>query len=270
MEPRELIDLHAHILYDLDDGARDRDAMMQMFRTARDEGIRQMVATPHFIAGANRYDLETLDGRLEQARRLLLEEGIDLTLERGQELFLDEHLAGELQAGRACTLAGTRYLLVEFPLTGIPADAESILAGLLEEGYLPVIAHPERYREIQQNPDVLTELIEMGCLTQLNAGSLTGRHGRTVGDTARTLLISEMIHLVATDCHSARSRSPKLRQAWHLVTQLLGENRAKRIFVDNPRLVLEDGLISVPQPRYRQERKPLLNRLMDMFGASPS
>ena len=270
MEPRELIDLHAHILYDLDDGARNRNAMMQMFRMARDEGIRRMVATPHFIAGANRYDRQILDERLAQARELLAEEGIDLTLELGQELFLDEHLPGELRAGRACTLAGTRYLLVEFPLTGIPGDAESILAGLLEEGYLPVIAHPERYREIQQDPDLLTDLIELGCLTQLNAGSLTGRHGRAVQETARTLLASDMVHLVGTDCHSARSRSPKLRQAWHLVVQMLGETRARHLFVDNPRLVLDDVPLTVPRPRYRQERKPLLNRLMDMLGASSS
>lgn len=256
-----MIDLHTHILYGLDDGALDRETMLRMFRMAAADGTREMVATPHHISGADRYSPEQLEERLREARELLKEHEIPIRLHGGQELFLEESLTGELEGGRARCLGDTRFVLVEFPMTGIPGFAEGMICRLKTLGYQVILAHPERCADFQQDPGLLEDYILEGCLTQINAGSMTGRMGRRAAETAEAFLMSSMVHLVASDCHSAGGRPPGLSGARNRVRELRGNVVADRIFGERPEMILAGQMPVVPEPHWQAPRRSWLGRL---------
>ncbi len=250
-----MIDLHAHILYGLDDGAEDREMMLNMFKIAAEDGIRKIVATPHHICGANQYDAQTLDKRYDEAVEMIKSNGIDIELYKGSEVFLDEYVPDSIKNGTAPTLAGTRYVLVELPMLGFPKQTESILYRILCDGYIPVIAHVERYADIQKDIGILKGFIEMGCLSQVNATSINGTAGRKVQETVKTIVTCSMAHLVSSDCHSDRRRSPRLKAAFETVRTWLGDEKAEKIFDRNPQSVLKNEAVDVDEPVIIQKKR---------------
>ena len=262
-----MIDLHSHILYGLDDGAKDQVTMLAMFRLAQEEGIKAMVATPHYIYGANTYNEETLQKRYQEAKALLAEQGIDIQLHLGQELYLDTLLLTQLKLGQALTLAETRYILVEFPTLEIPPYTLGLMDGFFEAGYRPVIAHPERYIEVQRDMMQLLAYIEKGCLLQVNTGSFLGLHGKEAQKTAVALLRHEMVHLVATDCHSMGRRKPEYQEAYARVADYSSEQMAEKLFVEMPQMLLADEVLEPWSPILATRKKSFLLRLKTAFSA---
>ncbi len=243
-----MIDIHSHILYGIDDGAKNEEMTLSMLRIAAQEGLLHIVATPHFIYGANRYRMETLKARFDEIRELIKENKLDIRIYEGNELFLDEYLRECLGNKQCNTLAGTRYVLVELPVVGFPKNTENLLSGLLSDGYVPVLAHVERYDEVQKNPDVLQRFIELGCLAQLNCTSITGLAGKKEQETAKLLLQCNMGHLAASDSHSNRRRAPRMKEAYNTVIGWLGEERARRIFNINPECILKNSMMELDKP----------------------
>lgn len=263
-----MIDLHAHILYGIDDGARHGEMTLDMLRQAEEDGIGTMVATPHYVVGANLYSPKGLAARFDDVVRLIDKEGIKINLLLGNELFLDEYIFEAVESKKCHTLAGTRYVLLELPMAGIPLYTEKVLYQFLANGYRPILAHPERNAEVLDDPAVLIPFLEMGCITQVNSTSMTGIGGRRVQEVSRLLLMSNMGHLVASDCHSDKRRSPRLSAAYKLASEWLGRQKADRLFHNNPETVLRGGAIKVDSPKLIHRERGLTSRIKSCFTAA--
>jgi protein-tyrosine phosphatase len=235
-----MIDIHAHILPGVDDGAKNWDQSLEMARLAVEDGITVMVATPHLFKGRS-IDLSQLNTRemilqhVAQLKHRLYEEKIPLEIIPGCDFPLGVESLKLLAEGRALTINdANRYLLLELPDTALPPATEEICFQLQSRGITPIITHPERHLIIQEMPHKLKRLIELGCLVQMTGNSLTGWFGRRVKKISRQLIKLGYIHLLATDAHSPKGRPPLLSQAVTELSRLVGENRARAMVHDIP------------------------------------
>ena len=185
-----MIDLHTHILPGLDDGASSWEDALEMAQMAVDSGVTVLAATSHSNLPHQREDIwvETYNRCLEKLKRLLVEEKIPLQLAAGMEIYASDDVVQKLKRGMLLTLNQTRYVLVEFPMNVPAFKIYQVMDRLLEGGYLPVLAHPERYHCVQHIRAHIYEWQQMGVVIQVNKGSILGRFGETVRQTADSIL----------------------------------------------------------------------------------
>jgi len=230
-----VIDIHCHILPGLDDGPQTLETATSMAEAAAGDGIKTVIATPH--TDGIRVNRETVATAAAELNRELNRRNIAVTLLPGHELPC--HLAPALAASH--TLAGSRYVLLEYPPAYIPGDALTILYGLVDQGLVPIIAHPERNSGFLAQPDLLTEHREAGALVQVTASALTGGQGPDIRQCALYLLSRGMVDFLATDSHGPGFRAPLLRKPLDRAARLLGRSRARRLVRDNPEKILRDA-----------------------------
>lgn len=237
-----MIDLHCHILPEVDDGAASEEESCLMARMAAESGVTALAATPHCgVPGQfENFADERLMDSFTGLERLLEREGIPLRLYTGMEVFVTEQTPRHLREGRLLTLGGSRYLLVEFGFDEEPDFAERMLGELLEADVVPVVAHPERYHFVQPQPERLLRWAEMGCALQVNKGSLLGRFGRRAAQTARWCLGEGCVHLLSSDAHSPWRRTTRMEEAWAYAADFDSPEIADFLLRDNPRRILED------------------------------
>lgn len=237
------IDIHCHILPGVDDGSDSMETSLKMLCMADEDGISQIILTPHNKPWHRNTDHTGMRERVDQLQERLYREGLGIKLYTGSELYYRSGLIEELDQGTAETLADSRYILVEFdPM----ADYDYIRNGvytLLMGGYYPIAAHVERYKNVCCKINRITELIEMGCLIQVNAGSIMGQYGGGAKRLTRKMLKQNMIHFVATDAHDTERRSPGLSGCAEYIGRKYGEDSGRRLFYDHPMCVLHDEYI---------------------------
>ena len=236
-------DIHCHILYGVDDGSPDKETSMEMLRMAYKEGIRKIILTPHYKPNHHNASPDRIDERLGVLKELLQKEGVDITLYPGNELLYFDEAVHLLNAGVINTMAYSRYVLTEFMPRDDYTYIKSALYGLLSGGYLPILAHIERYECMMSDLDGAYELKRMGIYIQVNAGSVEGKYGRAAKKYTRTLLEDDVVDFVASDAHNTKSRAPEFNKCIKYMEKKLGEETVKRIMTDNPRAVLEDKYI---------------------------
>jgi protein-tyrosine phosphatase len=235
-----MIDIHAHILPGVDDGAKNWEQSLEMAQMAVQDGIRTMVATPHLFKGrtidlSQVNDKEIILQHVAQLRQKLSEAQIPLEIIPGCDFPLGFESLILLDEGRALTINdANRYLLLELPDTSLPPAIEEICFHLQSRGITPIITHPERHMIIQEMPYKLKRLIDLGCLVQMTGNSLTGWFGRRVKKIARQLVKQGCVHLLATDAHDPTGRPPLLSEAAIELSRLIGENRARAMVSDIP------------------------------------
>jgi protein-tyrosine phosphatase len=236
-----MVDLHAHLLHGVDDGPTSLDEAVRMCEIAAADGIRVAVAAPHqHHALAPNDDRNELVTRFEALRAAV---GSKLALALGAEIRVDSDLLAEvdqLPDGSLLPLAGSHYLLLEFPSARVGPDPKAIVHELTLAGWRPVLAHPERVPWLAEEPAALAELVERGALLQLTAMSVTGEFGRRTRECCAFLLDNDLAHFVASDAHDTSSRPPVLSHAYRVLADGWGEARARRLTDDNPRAVLAD------------------------------
>jgi len=203
-----------------------------MARLASASGTRQIVATPH--VGQIILSPDRISEEVSQLNTALSYHNIDLEIFAGAEV--EYHLDGHIWS-RYC-LHDSRYLLLEFPHTHLPTNANDVIFRLLSEDLQPVIAHPERNPAIIRQPKILSDLVAQGALAQITAGSLTGDFGPSIQSCARYLLKQGMVHFLASDGHSSTWRSPVLTSGLKIAAKLIGQGKAKKLVDDNPRKIL--------------------------------
>jgi protein-tyrosine phosphatase len=236
-----MIDIHAHVLPALDDGPKTIDESLEMCRMAFEDGIRKMVATPHLFNGVYHSKKQDILEKVEILNKLLDDNDIELEVLPGADVHLHEGIIDGLKRDEILTINnGKRYLLLEFPSQIIPVEARQVAFTLQVAGIRPIISHPERNFAVQSKPEVLTKFIEAGALLQVTAQSVTGEFGSREKKCAHWLLKHNMVHVLATDAHSTRSRPPILSVAVKMVSKLLGEERSRALVFDNP-LAIIDG-----------------------------
>jgi protein-tyrosine phosphatase len=235
------VDLHTHVIPGVDDGAPDLESALETLRTLFDEGVTSVAATPHLnasnTAGTRRADTEGAWPGLVAAAREWIP---GLVLYRGFEIQLD---TPELDlSDPALRLAGSRFALVEFYAFSVPEHSADVLARIAGAGYVPIVAHPERYVGYERGFDVVRDWRAAGALLQLNSGSLLGGYGDFVRAIAQRFLGEGQIDLIASDNHARPERSHSLRAAWdHLVRHGLAE-QARLLLAENPRRILQDEM----------------------------
>jgi len=230
-----MIDLHCHILPGIDDGAADMHEAMAMARIAVEDGITTMVATPH-IRGNHLLPGEEVFSRVEQLQGLLQQQGIALRILAGGEVSSLAPLDDCAQYG----LAGSRYVLLEFPHHMLPSNAGEMIFTLRHQGLFPVIAHPERNDAVIDDPERLLALRKPGVLTQITAASLTGELGPDARRCALHLLRLGAVDVLASDSHSASRRAPRLREGVKQAAKVVGQRRADEMVIWNPQRILHD------------------------------
>lgn len=237
-----MIDIHTHILPGIDDGSENLEESLAMAELAWDSGVDVIVATPH----ANIPDLfENVDSPewrrgFRRLQTYLKENDCKIQLVPGMEIFATEYVAERIRKGELISIHGSRYCLMEMAFDADPYWAEEIWDSVLQLGKVPVIAHPERYFCIQDEPAILYEWMKMGCLSQMNKGSVFGRFGRSAERTARTLLDHNLVTCVASDAHSPFRRTTFMADIQDFLLDQYGERRMERLLVQNPKRILED------------------------------
>ena len=229
-----LIDIHSHVLPGVDDGARDTETAIEMLRIMYDEGITEAILTPHYHRGHMQKDIATVKSRFDELTYRAREDGIAsrIKLHLGCELYYYPSAVEWLEEGRVSSMAGSDYVLLEF---GYTMDKRTIIEGVsnvVRAGYIPIIAHVERYEGLGFKPANVRELVEYGAYIQVNSESV----GRGFGAKrfVSKLLREDLVHFVATDAHDTGSRRPRLASAAKYIRKHFGEETCRRIFTDNP------------------------------------
>ena len=251
-----MTDIHCHILPSVDDGAADMAEALEMARLAEQSGVETVVATPHCaIPGTERQNFisRELYDRFVAFRDAMAAEGIGLKLKAGAEIFCTEETPRLLREGKLLTLASSDYLLTEFYFDMPGVYMSHMLACLAAEGVCPVVAHPERYEAVQQQPELVAEWAQMGYVLQVNKGSALGRFGRSAAQTAHHLLRQGLVHLIASDAHGADSRTPDMTEIRFFLEDYFSEEYARDLLEENPRRILENKPLLNPFERMQRE-----------------
>lgn len=237
-----MIDVHCHLLPEVDDGSQDAEMTLEMARMAWDNGTEVIIATPHCnIPGTppNFPDRELYD-RFLALRQLLLDEKLPLKVYAGAEVFCTPDFPEMLRAQRPLTLAGSRYLLTEFAFDEDSREIDQMLQAAAAEGYTPVLAHPERYDAVQAEPGLLERWFCEGYVLQLNKDSVLGRLGMGARRASHWALAHGLCHVIASDAHGVDRRTPTLASVRELISQQYAPELARILLDENPRRLLED------------------------------
>ena len=236
-----MIDIHHHLIWGVDDGAKDRDVSIAMIRRAVREGVTDIVCSSHTRPGQHDLNIDRYLRHMEWLDSFIRAEGLDLTLHVGSEVMYTTHAAQHLKDGLVPTIDAGWHVLVEFLP---PTPHGNILRGLMDledAGFLPVLAHCERYQELRTG-DRLAELKRTTRATiQMNADTVIKARGLMGDRWVRQVLRDELIDVVGTDAHSADSRPCRLGEAFVALTGMLGEERALDLCVRNPAKLLSSG-----------------------------
>ncbi len=237
-----MYDLHCHILYGVDDGADTVFESLEMIEIARDGGTRGIVVTPHSYSSPTELNFWDADmkKRFINLQKEVDERGTGIKLFPGQEIFGRGEFVEHLLSGDLITINDSRYPLIEFPFTERSEYVLKKMQQLLAEGYVPVIAHPERYSFVSENFDSLVKLKKMGCLVQVNTGSFKGVFGHTAKSVSEKILGMRMADVVASDAHSPFMRSPFLADAHEHISEKYSTDYAERLLSRNPKLIIQD------------------------------
>ena len=221
-----------------------------MARVASNNGTTKMLCTPHRKDVTEGSSIEHIRQLVFDINKLLRKQHLNIELFLGMENHLDPQLPTEITAGRALTINGSRYALVEMPFFGYPSYLKEVLSSLQENGIIPVLAHPERIEAVQHDITLLVDLVERGMLTQITAGSVLGYFGDTVSKFTRMLLEQRMVHVIASDCHTPEGpRSPTLLPGINAIINIIGEIETKAMVSEIPKAIMEDKDVLVSPPR---------------------
>ncbi len=194
-------DMHSHLLPGIDDGAKDLETSLQLIRGLKELGYQKLITTPHIIWDIYRNTPDIINDKLDQLRKAVKEEAINVEIYAAAEYFLDEHVEELLKRKQPLLTISGNKVLTEFSMAFPSLNTKDILFEMEMQGYQPIIAHPERYIYLQQNKEFYRELKDMGCLFQLNILALSGHYGRSVKDLAEYLLKNGFYDLIGTDLH---------------------------------------------------------------------
>lgn len=233
------IDMHAHILPGLDDGAKNSAMALKMLRQAQAEGIREIILTPHYKPMRHNARPETVKRALYRLEELKDAAKISIRLHLGNEIYYGSDVIEAFREEMVFTMAGSSCVLVEFGPAEDYAYIRKAAYRLLAEGYVPVLAHVERYRCLMEKKVRAEELYDMGCHLQVNASSITGENGMTCRQNVKWLLKREYISFVGTDCHDDRRRMPEMAKAAAYVAKKYGEAYCREIFRDNAAALIQ-------------------------------
>jgi protein-tyrosine phosphatase len=213
-----MIDIHSHILPNVDDGASSNEEALEMLRMSVDGGVTTQVLTPHIHYGKFNNTKADLQQKFDQFKELVDQANIDVALQLAAEVRIGPEVMALVNNDAIPWLGeyqGKKTFLLEFPRQDIPFGSDNLVKWLLAKNCLPVIVHPERNRTFLEQRHKLQTFIDLGCPLQITASSLSGKFGKDVQKMAEELLAENSVSAIASDCHNLKGRMPDLGDVWH-------------------------------------------------------
>ena len=236
----DLIDIHCHIIPGIDDGSKYMEQTKNMLRIAYEDGIRKIIATPHYHIGRAMAEYGDIQAGADKLNQWLRKHHMDMEVYTGCEIYYFSEAMEMLEAGKLHTMAEGRCILMEFDPAVDFRKIQTAVNDANMNGYVPIVAHIERYMCMIENFDRAIELIRMGALLQINAQSVMGECGKDAQKYTKKILKKKLISFVASDAHSDGRRKPALSECYKYVAKKCGEEYAMQVFRDNALAVIED------------------------------
>lgn len=229
-----LVDIHCHILPGVDDGAPDMETSRAMIRDAYGQGVRYIIATPHYRPEMFEPSMKKVIRVYHELRDYAEEVGIGLRL--GCEYYRNEQMIRHLDKKLRPTMLGSRYVLTEFSTNDSFVTVRNYIYELITKGYRPIVAHVERYFCCQE-PERIQKLKKLGAQIQINADSVLGYEGHTIKKFCAGLMKDYLVDFIGSDAHNLEGRKMNLGKCATYVRKKMGQDYAEEIFVDNPRRI---------------------------------
>lgn len=230
-----MIDIHTHILPNVDDGSDSFENSIALLKQAKEQGITHIILTPHIITNSSKYlGKEEIEKRFNEFVEKVKDFGIKLYL--GGEIFYTDRTYYQLTNNQLITFNKSKYCLIEFPLK-TEQDIEEALYNIKAKGYRPILAHPERYKALKTS-DV--KLIKENAHIQVNTSSILGHHRKKVKKFVFELLRYDLVDYVSTDCHHPNNRNINLKKTYEIVQKKFGKDYADKIFKKNQQKLIEE------------------------------
>ncbi len=235
------IDIHSHIIPGVDDGSPDMETSIALLQMAAENGTTDIIATPHVIDVSTTLTWDAIRRHVEALQKEADARQIPIRIYPGAETELNWDLLELMQKDHsAFCLAGSRYCLMELPSLMLPPNLDDMIYELQLMDIVPVLAHPERQRQLMHEPEKLLKLLQQGCVAQSNGGSLTGVFGPKAHEKVHLLLSHQMIAFMGSDAHNLRHRNTNLKPAREKLVKHWGEAVATELLETKPRHILEN------------------------------
>ncbi|GAA0469258.1 tyrosine-protein phosphatase [Alkalibacillus silvisoli] len=253
-----MIDIHSHILPNVDDGASTLDDSIQMAKAAQSEGITTIYATPHHLNGRYETSPSLIKDKVSELNRELENRQINLKVKEGQEIRVNGEIPELLEDGEAIPLGNdSKYVLIEFPSSQVPRYAKQTSYDMQRMGYQPIIVHPERNSAISKYPNILYEQVKRGALTQLTASSVAGKFGKKIQALCFDLIEANLVHFIASDAHNTSSRGFHMKEAFDILEDRYGAGLVE-LFKENAETAATGEPVICDPPMEVKKKKKLL------------
>jgi protein-tyrosine phosphatase len=237
-----MIDLHCHFLPGIDDGAETLEDALALARAAADDGIIYAVMTPHIHPGRYENTRSSIEGVFRIYKAALRKACIPLHIGMAAEVRLSPEIVALLTQNEVPFLGrmdGYNIILLEFPHSHIPLGADKLVERLLKHNIRPLIAHPERNKDVMRDLAKIEPFIEMGCFLQITASAVAGNFGEAAHLRAQQLLEVDVFKILASDAHNLKGRQPGLREGMEAAAQIIGQQAAYDLVYKNPLAILQ-------------------------------
>lgn len=240
-----MIDIHSHIIFDIDDGCTTKEESINTLINLKNIGFNKIVLTPHYMKGSNYIkNNEIKINKYNELKRLIKENDIDIDIYLGNEIYINSEIHELILDNEIYTMNNTKYILVELPLYNEINNVEDYIYELKLKGYIPIIAHPERYQYFQKNYKKLNKLYDSGVLFQCNYGSIIGVYGKSAKDLIKYILKNNMVTFMATDIHKPNfSIIDNFSKITKKIKKITGEEEFNNITHNNALKMLNDKTI---------------------------
>ena len=243
-----MIDIHSHIVFEVDDGPKTIEDSRALLEESYRQGVRTIISTSHRRKGMFETPEAKIEENFKQVQELAKEIADDLTVLYGAEIYYTSDILDKLEQGKIPRLADSQYALIEFSMITPYKEIHTALSNVLRLGVTPVVAHIERYHCLENDEKKVSDLINMGCYTQINSSSVL--KPKLFGDTykfmkkrAQFFLEKDLVHFVASDMHNLDPRPPYMQEAYQIISKKYGESHAEQLFRKNQELLLRSEYI---------------------------
>lgn len=243
-----MIDIHTHILPNIDDGSRSIDETFNLIKEAKEAGFEAIISTSHYMENYYETNAPEREVWINAIYENLQVKNIDMRLYLGNEIYLSDNIIKLLEEGKASTINDTSYVLFEMPLNVEPLNLYDVIYDMMQYKLVPILAHPERYTFIQKEPELVYDLIQKGVLMQSNFASIIGYYGEKAQFIAKKLLENNMVHFLGSDVHRQNTIYPKMPRILAELNAIIGDEKLEELTTINPKLVLQNKRIDIDEP----------------------
>ena len=253
-----MIDIHNHILVGLDDGSKSKEETVALLKQAKEEGVTDIIATPHHLSPQFDNYYEEIKPKLDEVLHIDELNEVGIHIYPGQEVRISDQILPQLENNQIIGLNHSKYLLIELPSEHVPHYTGRLFFELQSKGYVPIIAHPERNKEISSNLDVLYDLINAGALSQLTTASLIGKQGKKIQKTCLDMIENNLTHFVASDAHHVEKR-PFIMDSLFKERKLKKHHEEIQSLINNAKFILDNKDLPKKQPTQEYTQKKFFN-----------